>query len=75
MHLLSLFLFISLFSIANAETVTLPSNQEINFEVYGKNSAKHKVLWIHSERGIRDGLQRTLLEISMTQDIQIFLPD
>lgn len=73
-HLFLIALFL-LVSIAQAETVTLPSEQEISIEEYGKATAKQQILWMHSERGISGELQKTLLNITKKQDIQILLPD
>ncbi len=72
---LSLLFFLFFSTALQAEIITLKSDQEINVEVYGKNSAKHKILWVHSERGISGELQRTQLRLSKEEDIQIFLPD
>jgi len=58
-----------------AEIVILPSDQEVNVEEYGNANAKHLMLWMHSEYGISKELQKTLLNISKKQDIQIHMPD
>lgn len=60
---------------AHAETLTLPSEQEVNIEEYGDDKAKHLVLWMHSERGISEELQKTILDISQKQSIKILMPD
>ena len=81
---LSLYIIISLLGFnASAETLTLPSEQEITIEEYGKPSAKNHILWMHAERGISGELQKMLLAISKQgnkqknkqENIQVLLPD
>lgn len=60
---------------AHAEIITLSSEQEVTVEEYGDKSAKHLVLWMHSERGIRSELQKTLAAISQQKTIRILMPD
>jgi len=62
-------------TLAHAEIITLPSDQEITIEEYGLSSAKNHILWMHSEHGISGELQEILLSISKETDIQILLPD
>jgi thiol-disulfide isomerase/thioredoxin len=65
----------SIASIASAENLTLPSEQDITIEEYGKSSAKNHILWMHAERGITGELQKTILAISKQENIHILLPD
>ncbi|MEB8433749.1 TlpA disulfide reductase family protein [Cocleimonas sp. KMM 6892] len=60
---------------ASAETVLLPSEQEINVEEYGSAKSQKHVLWLTSERGISGELQKTVLEISKQNDLHILMPD
>ncbi len=58
-----------------AETLILPSEQEITIEKYGDSSSKNHILWMHAERGISGELQKMVLAISKQKDIQVLLPD
>lgn len=69
------FFFLLFIGTTQAETITLPSTQEITIEEYGDENAQYHVLWMHSERGISGDLQKILLSISKQQSIQILLPD
>ena len=62
-------------TIITAESIQLPSDQEISIEEYGKSTSKNHILWLHSERGISGELQKMLLSISKQHDIHILLPD
>jgi len=62
-------------TVIEAESVILPSTQEITIEEYGAPSSKNHILWMHAERGISGELQKTILSISKQKDIQILLPD
>jgi thiol-disulfide isomerase/thioredoxin len=70
-------LFISLLlSISSyAEVITLLSEQEISVEEYGSASSDKHVIWLASERGISDELQKSVLAISKEQNIHILMPD
>ncbi|WP_299875213.1 TlpA disulfide reductase family protein [uncultured Cocleimonas sp.] len=77
----TLFLFcifnLSLICYSNvyAESITLPSEQEINIEEYGSDKSKKHLLWLTSERGISGELQKTVLAISKQNDLHILMPD
>ncbi len=75
----SVIVFCFLSTVLEAETLTLPSEQEITVEEYGNASAKNHVLWMHAERGISGELQKTILAVSKQRaeqnDIQVLLPD
>lgn len=58
-----------------AETITLPSEQEISLETFGEPSSEYDVLWIHSERGVTEPLEGTLKNITEEQSIRIYFPD
>ena len=73
-RLFFIFLFVTPF-LSHADIITLPSDQEVNVEVYGKDNAKHHILWMHSEYGINSELQHVILNTTKKQDIQVFLPD
>ena len=62
-------------TIITAESIQLPSDQEISIEEYGKSTSKNHILWLHSERGISGELQKMLLSISKQHNIHILLPD
>ena len=58
-----------------AESIQLPSDQEIFIEEYGESTSKNHIFWLHSEHGISGELQKMLLSISKQHDIHILLPD
>jgi len=58
-----------------AESITLPSEQEINVEEYGSDKSKKHLLWLTSERGISGELQKTVLAISKQNNLHILMPD
>jgi len=70
-----IFLFSLSFFTVNAESLVLPSEQEIIVEEYGDPSSKNHIIWLHSERGISGELQKMLLKTSKQQDMHILLPD
>ena len=72
--LICLILLSSHFNIS-AESITLPSEQEISIEEYGSATSKNHIIWMHSERGIRTQLQKLLRQTSEQQDLHILLPD
>lgn len=61
--------------LSHAGSITLPSDQEVNVEVYGEDDAKHQILWMHSEYGISAELQHVILNTTKKEDVQVFLPD
>ncbi len=75
-YLFSLFIIssLSLFG-AYAESVLLPSDQEVNVEEYGSEDSKKHLLWLPSERGITSELQKSVLAISKQNDLHILMPD
>ncbi len=62
-------------SSAAAESVLLPSGQEVNIEEYGSDASKKHLLWLTSERGISGELKKTVLAISKQNDLHILMPD
>jgi len=70
------FLLILVFcSNLQAETVTLPSGQEISVENIGNPSAKNHLLWVHSTHGISEELTQTITEVAEQEAVNILLPD
>jgi len=75
-HRFSIFTFCLLsFSSASAESVLLPSDQEVNVEEYVPDTGKKHILWLTSERGISGELQKTVLAVSKQNDLHILMPD
>lgn len=70
-----IFIFTLSYSSAAAESVLLPSEQEVNVEEYGSEDSKKHLLWLTSERGISGELQKTVLAISKQNDLHVLMPD
>ena len=75
LNTLFLILLFLLISLAEAETLTLPSSQEVTVEEYGSPSSTNHLLWMHAERGISGELQKTILSISKEKNLHLLLPD
>lgn len=58
-----------------SDTTSLPSDQEINSENYGKDDAKYTVLWLHSERGVNKNLRNSIKNIVSKESVRVILPD
>ncbi len=74
-NLFSIITLLTPFITVTAESLTLPSEQEITVEEYGVPTSNSHLLWMHAERGISGELQKTLLSVSKEKDIHILLPD
>ncbi len=63
------------FTKIHAESIDLPSGQEILIEEFGEINEKPTLLWLTSERGITPYLKQTIQSVSEFEDLHIIVPD